>query len=120
MRFIARWASLSVAILVAVYLVPGIEPVGDRVIGPLLVAVTLALLNATLKPLLQLLTLPLTILSLGLFSLALNAMMLELASGWATQITGYGIAIATFGSAFFAAIIISLVASIVGSVVGAD
>ena len=82
-------------------------------------ALALALVNATLKPILALLSFPITIVTLGLFYLVLNALMLELASYLSREIFHAGISIESFGSAFFGAIIISIVATVVGLVVGA-
>ena len=77
-------------------------------------------MNATLKHILAILSLPITIVTLGLFYLVLNALMLELASYLSREIFHAGISIESFGSAFFGAIIISIVATVVGLVVGAN
>lgn len=120
MRFFVRWIVLSLAVIVAVQLVPGAEFVGQGYMGAVFCALVLAFLNATLKPILQLLTLPATILTLGLSALILNAVILELASGWSTMLFGSGIAMASIGSAIVASIIISIVGGVLGGLVGAS
>lgn len=65
----------------------------------------LALLNMTIKPILFLLSLPITILSLGLFSIVINAMMLSLTS-W---IVGSGFAFSSFWMTMFVALVLSLI-----------
>lgn len=119
MRFFVRWIVLSLAVIVAVQLVPGAQFVGQGYTGAVFCALVLAFLNATIKPILKLLTLPATILTLGLSSLILNAAILELASGWSTILFGSGIAMASIGSAIAASIIISIVGSLLGGLVGA-
>ncbi len=109
MEFIATWIVGAIAVGAAAWLVPGIEIVGGAYAGPIFTALFLAIVNACIKPVLKLLGLPLTILTLGLFSLVINAFMLELASFLARNITHAGIVIDSFGAAFFGAIIISLV-----------
>ncbi len=74
-----RWLMLTVAILAAAYLLPGIEVAG--IFSAFFAAAILGILNALLRPLLLLLTLPLNILTLGLFTFVINALMLMMASG---------------------------------------
>ncbi len=65
-----------VAILVAAYIVPGVEV---TLIGSIIVAVVLGVFNIFLKPIISILTLPVTILTLGFFSLVINALLVMLA-----------------------------------------
>ena len=58
MEFIGRWAVTSIAVMSAVWLVPGIDTVGGDYAGPIMCALALALVNATLKPILALLSFP--------------------------------------------------------------
>ena len=120
MGFIGRWVVLTLATMVAVWLVPGIETVGGAWLGPIMCALVLALVNATVKPIMNIISLPLTIITLGIFYLVLNALMLQLASFLSREIFHAGIYIQSFGSAFIGAIIISIVAMIVGGVTGLD
>ncbi|HNT30493.1 MAG TPA: phage holin family protein [bacterium] len=68
----------SVVVFTAAYLLPGVSV--DSYLTALVVAVVLAVINTFIKPLLVLLTLPLTILSLGIFYLVLNVLLLQAAS----------------------------------------
>lgn len=116
MGFIANWISTAIAIGCAVWLVPGITVVGGSWQGLVFAALILALVNAIIKPVIKLLSLPVTIITLGIFSLVINAFMLELASYLSRNIFHAGIAIDSFGAAFIGAIIVSIVTVIVGSV----
>ena len=116
MSFIISWLSSAIAVACAVWLVPGIESIGGSWEGPLFASLALALVNAIIKPIIQLLSLPVNVLTLGLFSLVINAIMLELASYLSRNIFHAGISIDSFWSAFIGAIIVSIVTTIVGSV----
>lgn len=118
MGFVGTWIASAIAVAAAIWLVPGIEVVGGSWAGPIFTALFLAIINATIKPVLKVMGLPLTIVSLGLFSLVINAFMLELAGYLSRNITHAGILVESFGAAFFGAIIVSIVSSIVASVIG--
>lgn len=118
MHFLGRWFVTAVATAVAIWLVPGISVVGGAYAGPIFTALVLALINMTIKPVMQVLSLPLTFLTLGIFALVVNALMLELASWFARNVFHAGILIDGFGAAFFGAIIVSVVTAILGSVTG--
>lgn len=122
MNFVLRWLSCTIAIGFAAWIVPGIRVIGGSSawLPVIAVALFLALINVSLKPLLQILSLPITFLTLGVFALIVNALMLELASWLAWGVFGTGLAIASFGSAFVAAIIISIVSALVNSLTGAE
>ncbi|MBU2566745.1 phage holin family protein [Patescibacteria group bacterium] len=75
---IFRWVVSTLAILLASYLVPGVEVTNFW--AALLTALVLGLINAIIRPLVILLTLPANILTLGLFTLIINAFMLWLAA----------------------------------------
>jgi putative membrane protein len=74
-----RWLMLTLAILAAAYLLPGITVSGF--FSAFFAAATLGVLNALFRPILLLVTLPLNILTLGLFTFVINALMLMMASG---------------------------------------
>jgi putative membrane protein len=105
-RIIIRWLINAVALFVAVKLLPGIQASDG---GILAVALILGLVNALIRPVLVLLTCPLIILTLGIFTLVINALMLQLAGsigsslGFDFQITG------GFGTVFLGALIVSIV-----------
>jgi putative membrane protein len=103
-----RWLILTAAILAAAYLINGIE-VRDF-LSAFLAAAVLGILNAIFRPLLILLTLPLNILSLGLFTFVINAFLLKLASGVIPGFEVHG-----FWTALFGALIITLVSSLLSA-----
>jgi len=101
----------GLGIWLATYLVPGVSASST---GALVwAAIALGLINAFVRPVLVLLTLPFTILTLGLFLLFLNAAMLNLA-GWFVD----GFEVTGFWSAVFGAIIVSLVSGLCSSFIG--
>lgn len=120
MRFIGKWLVSTVACAAAIWLVPGIVPVGGTWVGALFCALVLALLNASVKPVLQILSAPITLLTLGLFYVVVNALVLELASWLSLNLFGAGIAIFSLGSAIMGAIIISIVSMLLSGVIGDD
>lgn len=101
MGFLIRMAIAAVGLWLAAALVGGVSIEGD---GPLvLAALVLGVVNAVVRPIFVLLTLPLTVLSLGLFLWAINAGMILLV---ASLVDGF--TVASFGSALVAAAIVSL------------
>ena len=121
MGFVIRWIVTAVAVGAAVWIVPGITTVGSNgTIAVAVMALILALVNASIKPILQTLSLPITVLTLGIFYLIVNALLLELAAWAATGLFGSGIAIDGFGSAILGSIVISIVSAIVNGVIGND
>lgn len=122
MNFVLRVIGIFIAVAVAVWLVPGIE-VGGTVstwTSVLIIALIIALLNMTIKPILQLLGLPITVVTLGIFYIIINTALLYLASWLANGLFGIDFIIATFGSGFVASIVISIVSSIMNGLLGAD
>ena len=107
MKFLLRWLVNSVALYVAARIVPGIE-LGNNVGVVLGVALVFGLINALIRPLLKLLTCPLIILTLGLFTLVINAVMLLLTSALSRAV-GLTFVVEGFWPAFWGALVISLV-----------
>ena len=97
----------AVALWVADALLPGLA-VSDSIGGLLMVAVVFGLVNAFIKPIVQILSCPLTILTLGLFTLVINALMLMLTG----YLTSGGVETAGLGSALIGALIISIVSTV--------
>ena len=120
MSFLARWVVTTIACAVAIWLVPGIVPVGGTWVGAVFCALVLALLNATVKPVLQVLAIPFTMATLGIFYLIVNAFVLELASWLSRNIFHAGIAIDSLFSAILGALVISVVSALVSGIVGAE
>ena len=108
-----RWLIQTVAILVAAYLLKGIDVTGF--VPALAAAAILGILNAFVRPLLLLLTLPLNILSLGLFTFVINAFLLKIASLVIEGFTVQGFWAALLGSLF-----ISLVSAFLNLLVRED
>ena len=102
MSLIIRWLLNAVVILLVAYIVPGFHVV--NFFTALIIAVVLAVINITLKPLLIVLTLPVTILTLGLFIFVINGFVL-----WFTSTIIKGFTIDSFMSAFVAALLMSLI-----------
>ena len=115
-QFIIRLLINAAALWVAIRLVPGIVFEGD---WPLLFAVALVfgVLNAIIRPILFVLTLPFLILTLGLFTFVLNAFMLWLTSA-TSDLFGLRFHVDGFGPAFFGALIITVVSFVLSLVVG--
>jgi putative membrane protein len=103
--FVIRWLTTALGIGVAAQVLPGIQV--DGLWPTVVAALLLGLVNATLRPILFLLTLPLTVLTLGLFALVVNGAMLALVASVVK-----GVHVAGFGSAILGAVIISLVGSL--------
>lgn len=120
MNFIIRWLVTAVAVGVAVWIVPGIEIIGgtEAWTGIAIFGLILSLINISVKPLMQVLSLPITVITLGIFYLVVNTLMLYVAAWLANGIFQIGIDIATFGSAFVGSIVISIVSGIMNSIVG--
>ncbi|OPY10087.1 MAG: Membrane protein of unknown function [Syntrophaceae bacterium PtaB.Bin095] len=103
-----RWLILTAAIYLAARFIDGIEVHGF--VPALLAAAALGVLNALLRPVLIILTLPLNILTLGLFTFVINALLLKMASGVISGFEVHG-----FWPALFGALIISLVSWLLSS-----
>lgn len=102
MRLILLWVLNAVALLAVAYVMPSIHIASFG--AALLAALVLGLVNAVLRPLLLLLTLPITLLSLGLFIFVLNGLMFWLAG---SLIDGF--AVGSFWSAVFGSLLYSVV-----------
>ncbi|MFN8176813.1 MAG: phage holin family protein [bacterium] len=112
-RFLTHWFVMAVALGVTAWILPGVHLAS---IGALLVAaLVLGFLNAVLKPVLVLLTLPITILTLGVFYLVLNAILFALG---ATLVPGFRVD--GFGWAFLGALVMSLVSTFLGTFVSKE
>lgn len=119
MNFIVRWLVTAVAAGAAVMIVPGITTVGsDSLVSVVAFALVLSLVNAVIKPVAQFFSFPLSIITLGVFYLIVNALLLELAASLSNGMFGSGIAVASFGSAFLGSIVISIVSAFVNGLIG--
>ena len=103
-----RWLTTTAAIVATAYLLDGIQVSGF--FSAVFAAAVLGILNAVLRPIALLLTLPINILSLGLFTFIINALMLKMASG---IIPGFGVY--GFWTAIFGALLISVISWLLNS-----
>jgi putative membrane protein len=106
-----RWLTTTAAIVATAYLLDGIQVSGF--FSAVFAAAVLGVLNAILRPVALLLTLPINILSLGLFTFIINALMLKIASG---IIPGFGVY--GFWTAIFGSLLISLISWLLNSFIG--
>ncbi len=108
MGFVIKLLLTGVAAMLAAYLLPGVSI--DNFMSALILALVLAVLNAVVRPLLVLLTIPVTILTLGLFLLVINAIIILLAD---YLVAGFDVA------GFLWALIFSLVLAVIAAILDA-
>ena len=113
MKFVARWLAIFLALLVAAWLVPGIQVSEGSWGAYAVMALVLSLLNATLLPLLKVASCGMIILTLGLFSLVLNAAVFMLASSITVNWFNFGFYVENFWAALLGSIIVSIVNTLV-------
>src|SRR3989344_5912336 len=101
MKLFLHWLVAALAIGIAAYIVPGVNV---TLVGALIAAVVLGALNLFVRPILIILTLPITILTLGLFSLVINAVLVLLASALVP-----GFAVDGFWTALLFAIVLAII-----------
>ncbi len=107
MPFIINWLLATIAVILAAYLLPGVQVSGW--LAALAVAVVLGLINAFIRPVLVLLTLPINILTLGLFTIVINAVLILLTS---KIVPGFAV------SGFWWAALFSIVLFLINAVLG--
>ena len=103
-----RWLTLTGAIILTAYLFNGIQV--NSFFSAFLAAAILGILNAFFRPIALLITLPINILTIGLFTFVINAMMLKMASGIIPGFNVYG-----FWSAVFGSLMISIISWLLNS-----
>ena len=99
---LVRWLCFALAIVFTAWIVPGIDV--ENFLSAMFAYVILGLINATLKPILLAITLPLNFLTIGLFTFVINAFLLMLA-GWITP----GLEVDGFLSALLGSLVLSLI-----------
>lgn len=112
-NFLLTWLLTALALILTGWLVPGITLEGVN--AAIIAAAVLGLVNAVVKPLLVLLTLPLTFLTLGLFLLVINAISIMLVAALTP-----GFIVSGFLAALFGSIVLSVVSTILGKLVEQD
>jgi len=117
-KFLLRWGINTIALYVAVQLLPGLEHHGS---GAALLAVALifGLVNAAFKPVLIILSCPLVVLTFGLFLLVINGLLL-LITAWLSDLFNLGFAVTGLGWGILGSIVISLVSVVFDSLVIED
>src|SRR6266849_6783165 len=118
MLFIVRLLVNAAALWVATRLVPGVTYVGGWLpfVG---VALVFGFLNTFIRPIAKVLTFPIIIVTLGLFSLVINALMLWLTSAM-SSVLGFGFEVRGFWAAFFGALVVSIVSTLLAMMVEND
>jgi putative membrane protein len=101
-----RWALSAMALMVVPEIVPGVSVTGFG--GALLCAAVLGLVNSLIRPLIVLITLPITLLTLGLFTLVINGLMF-----WLVANIMDGLSVSGFSPAFFGALVYGLLTWII-------
>jgi putative membrane protein len=109
--FVQRWLITTVAVLIAAHVVNGIHY--DDLISLVVASLILGILNAFLRPIMLILSLPLLLVTLGLFTLVINAMLLYFV-GWLMK----SFHVENFWSAFWGALIISIVSMVCNAMLG--
>ena len=99
MKIIVRWLLLAAALLLVAHLYPGVQV--SSFVSALIAALVLGLFNTLVRPLLVLLTLPVTLITLGLFLFVINALMFWAAAGVLQGFNVTGFAAALIGSVLY-------------------
>lgn len=110
-EFVQRWVVTTLGVLLAASIVDGIR--ADNALSLVAASLLLGVLNAFLRPILLLIALPLLILTLGLFTLVINSLLLYFVA-WAVK----GFYVADFWAAFKGALLISIVSLFANAVMG--
>jgi len=113
MKLLLKWIFNSLALFLVMKLVPGIHI--DHLRDLLLATLVIGLLNTFLRPIIVLLTLPVTLITLGLFTLVINGLIFFLAAHLLE-----GFRVAGFGTAFVAALLFSIFSCVLNLVFGRD
>lgn len=113
-KFLKSWLINTLAVLVAVHIVPGIT-MDNRLWTPFAVALVLGILNAFIRPILMFLALPLLLVTLGLFMIVINALLLDFVSALLK-----GFQIDSFWWALLGALIISIVSTLLSILTGSS
>ena len=119
MKFLVTWLVTFVAAAAACWLVPGMEVYGGTP-GILVFALAIALVNASIRPIMRAISLPITIITLGIFHFVVNALALNIASWLSLNLFHIGVYVVDFWAALWGSIVISIVSAIVGSIVGVE
>ena len=103
-EFLLTWLISAAALMITAYIVPGLFVA--NFVSAAIASVILALVNAIIKPILVVLTLPLTLLTFGLFLFVINAIVI-----WLAGVITPGFVVGGFGSALIGSIVLTLITS---------
>lgn len=109
-----HWLLNAAALWAAAWLLPGLDFSGD-VVQLLLVAAVFGIVNSLVRPILAVLTCPLIVVTLGLFTLVINALMLMLTGALSEQ-WGLGFTVTGFWAAFWGGLVVGLVSVVLSLV----
>ncbi len=118
-RFLLRWGITAVSVAVAAWIIPGIyvdEP--HRIWAVVLVALVLGLVNAFIRPIVSAFSCGLIVITMGLFTLVINALMLLLASWISVEWLGLNFHVDGFWNALLGAVVVSVISLIMSALVG--
>jgi putative membrane protein len=119
-RILIRWVINGVALAAAAWLVPGITIVGEpRWLTLVVVAAIFGLVNTLISPVIKVLSCPLMIVTLGLFTLVVNGLMLWL-TAWIGSALDVGFLVDGFWPAFLGALVVSVVSFVLGGLLVRD
>lgn len=110
MQLILQWLLNTLSLVLVAYFIPGIS--FSSYYSALIAALFLGMVNTIIKPILMILTLPINILTLGFFTLVINAFLFWLVASFIK-----GFEISSFSSAFWAALVYSILTWIINSIV---
>lgn len=121
-QFLVRVIITAIAVSFAITLIPCITFQGtESLMADIFVlSLFLAIINSSIKPALQALSLPISVLTLGLFALVINTAMLYLAAWCSTTFFGIGVTISDFGSAFVVSLLISIATWFINTITAFD
>jgi putative membrane protein len=120
MKLILRWLITSLALYVAVLIVPGITVEGDAWVAFTVMALVLGLVNALVRPVLKLLSCGFIIITLGLFVFVINAATFYLASQIAQNWFNIGFYVDNFWSALLGSVVVSIVSVVLSKILIED
>jgi putative membrane protein len=112
-KFLGKLLVTACAAIIAAYFIPGVSI--DNSVTAIILALVLALLNSFIKPILIILTIPLTIITLGLFLIVINILIIK----WAADIVP-GFKVDGWVSALFFSLLLSLATALIESLLGTN
>lgn len=118
-RLLLRLVVNAIALWVAIEIVPGLTYTSESYVSLLIIAFIFGLVNALVRPILVLLTCPLIVLTLGLFILIVNGVLLSI-TVWLSGVFDLGLASENFLSTLLGAVIISVVSGVINLLIKED